>query len=47
MPPRPIRGSMNYASAGAGSAAHLNGERFRMATGIKVQHIPFKGGPEG
>jgi tripartite-type tricarboxylate transporter receptor subunit TctC len=41
------RGSMNYASAGAGSAAHLNGERFRLATGVDVQHIPYKGGPEG
>jgi hypothetical protein len=40
-------GKMNYASAGAGSAAHLNGERFRMATGTQVQHVPYKGGPEG
>ena len=40
-------GMMNYASGGAGSAAHLNGERFRMATGIQLQHIPYKGGPEG
>jgi len=40
-------GAMNYASAGVGSAAHLNGERFRMATGIDVQHVPYKGGPEG
>jgi tripartite-type tricarboxylate transporter receptor subunit TctC len=40
-------GSINYASAGAGSAAHLNGERFRLATGLDVQHIPYKGGPEG
>ena len=39
-------GKMNYSSAGAGSAAHLNGERFRVATGIDVQHIPYKGGPE-
>jgi tripartite-type tricarboxylate transporter receptor subunit TctC len=38
---------MNYASAGAGSAAHLNGERFRMATGTQIQHVPYKGGPEG
>ena len=38
---------VNYASAGAGSAAHLNGERFRLATGTKMQHIPYKGGPEG
>ena len=41
------RGSMNYASVGAGSAAHLNGERFRQAAGIELQHIPYKGGPEG
>ena len=40
-------GKMNYASAGAGSAAHLNGERFRLATGTQMQHIPYKGGPEG
>jgi tripartite-type tricarboxylate transporter receptor subunit TctC len=40
-------GKMNYASAGAGSAAHLNGERFRLATGTEMQHIPYKGGPEG
>jgi tripartite-type tricarboxylate transporter receptor subunit TctC len=40
-------GMMNYASGGAGSAAHLNGERFRMATGIQLQHSPYTGGPEG
>ncbi|MBM3530612.1 MAG: tripartite tricarboxylate transporter substrate binding protein [Alphaproteobacteria bacterium] len=40
-------GKLNYASGGAGSAAHLNGERFRLATGIQIQHLPFKGGPEG
>lgn len=39
-------GSLNYASAGAGSGAHLNAERLLMAAGIKAQHIPFKGGPE-
>ena len=39
-------GSLNYATAGAGSAAHLNAERLLMAAGIKAQHIPFKGGPE-
>jgi tripartite-type tricarboxylate transporter receptor subunit TctC len=39
-------GKMNYASAGAGSGAHLNGERFRMATGTQMQHIAYKGGPE-
>jgi tripartite-type tricarboxylate transporter receptor subunit TctC len=39
-------GSLNYATAGAGSGAHLNAERLLMAAGIKAQHIPFKGGPE-
>jgi tripartite-type tricarboxylate transporter receptor subunit TctC len=39
-------GKMNYASAGAGSGAHLNGERFRLATGTQMQHIAYKGGPE-
>jgi tripartite-type tricarboxylate transporter receptor subunit TctC len=39
-------GTMNYASVGPGSASHLNAERFLMASGIKAQHVPFKGGPE-
>src|SRR5262249_6907260 len=39
-------GKLNYATAGAGSASHLNAERLAMAADIKVQHIPFKGGPE-
>jgi tripartite-type tricarboxylate transporter receptor subunit TctC len=38
--------AMNYASAGVGSSAHLNGERFLMAARIKATHVPFKGGPE-
>jgi tripartite-type tricarboxylate transporter receptor subunit TctC len=40
------QGSLNYASAGAGSSAHLNDERLMLAAGAKAQHIPFKGGPE-
>jgi tripartite-type tricarboxylate transporter receptor subunit TctC len=39
-------GAMNYASAGVGTALHLNGERFRLAAGIDVVHVPFKGTPE-
>jgi tripartite-type tricarboxylate transporter receptor subunit TctC len=39
-------GAMNYATIGPGSASHLNAERFLMATGIKAQQVPFKGGPE-
>jgi tripartite-type tricarboxylate transporter receptor subunit TctC len=40
-------GKMNYATVGPGSGAHLNGERFLMAAGVKAQAIPYKGGPEG
>ncbi len=37
---------LNYASAGVGSATHVNAEKFRAATGTQVTHIPFKGTPE-
>jgi tripartite-type tricarboxylate transporter receptor subunit TctC len=40
-------GQLNYASAGTGSATHMNAEKFRLAAGIDAQHIPFKGTPEG
>jgi tripartite-type tricarboxylate transporter receptor subunit TctC len=43
---RAKQGSLNYASAGPGSSAHLNAERLMLAAGTKAQHIPFKGGPE-
>lgn len=39
-------GSLNYASAGAGSATHLNIEKFRLQAGIEGTHVPFKGTPE-
>lgn len=39
-------GAINFASAGVGSATHLNLERFVSAADIKVTHIPFKGSPE-
>lgn len=38
--------SLNYASAGVGSATHVAGEKFRSAAGIQVTHIPYKGTPE-
>jgi tripartite-type tricarboxylate transporter receptor subunit TctC len=38
--------TMNYASAGVGSAAHLNAERFRLSADFSATHVPFKGGPE-
>lgn len=39
-------GSINFASAGVGSGTHLNLEKFKLATGIDVTHIPYKGTPE-
>jgi tripartite-type tricarboxylate transporter receptor subunit TctC len=36
-------GTLNFASAGIGSASHIAGERFRLAAGLDVQHIPYKG----
>jgi tripartite-type tricarboxylate transporter receptor subunit TctC len=36
-------GELNFASAGIGAASHLAAEKFRIAAGIKAQHIPFKG----
>jgi tripartite-type tricarboxylate transporter receptor subunit TctC len=35
-----------YASAGNGSATHMNAEQFRVTAGLKAQHVPFKGTPE-
>ena len=39
-------GELNYATAGIGSASHINTEKFCLAAGIKVLHIPLKGTPE-
>ena len=39
-------GKLNYASAGAGSATHLNAEKFRTQAGFNAVHVPFKGSPE-
>jgi tripartite-type tricarboxylate transporter receptor subunit TctC len=36
-------GELNFASAGIGAASHLAAEKFIAASGIKAQHIPFKG----
>ncbi|BDW12254.1 hypothetical protein PSHI8_23380 [Polynucleobacter sp. SHI8] len=39
-------GELNFASAGVGSATHLNAEKFNLAANIKALHIPYKGTPE-
>jgi tripartite-type tricarboxylate transporter receptor subunit TctC len=34
---------INFGSAGIGSGGHMGGELYKMMTGIKAQHIPYKG----
>ncbi|HEY9280902.1 MAG TPA: tripartite tricarboxylate transporter substrate binding protein, partial [Eoetvoesiella sp.] len=40
-------GKLNYGSGGSGVTNHLATESFKMASGINMQHVPFKGGPAG
>ena len=37
------KGRLNFGSAGNGSGGHLAGELYKMMTGVKAQHIPYKG----
>jgi len=37
-------GKHTFASSGIGGAPHLAGEIFQEATGVKLAHIPYKGG---
>lgn len=39
-------GKLSYASSGNGTTPHILGELFKHAAGLKVQHIPYKGGPQ-
>jgi tripartite-type tricarboxylate transporter receptor subunit TctC len=36
-------GELNYGSTGVGSGSHLSTELFMVRTGIKMQHVPFRG----
>ncbi len=38
-------GQLNYGSAGIGSSSHLGFEQFNLMTGIKTEHVPYKGLP--
>jgi tripartite-type tricarboxylate transporter receptor subunit TctC len=40
-------GSINFASSGNGTVAHLTAESFQKAAGIKLTHIPYKGAAQG
>lgn len=37
-------GQLNFASSGIGTITHLIGEMFRLRAGIRVEHVPFRGG---
>ena len=37
-------GRINYASPGVGSIAHLSSELFWQTAGVKLNHVPYKGG---
>ena len=37
-------GKLNYGSSGVGFADHLAGELFNKLAGVKMQHVPYKGG---
>ncbi len=36
-------GTLNFASPGNGTVAHLTSELFQKAAGVKTQHVPYKG----
>ena len=36
-------GKLNFASSGVGTIVHLNGELFKMLTGVDLVHVPYKG----
>jgi tripartite-type tricarboxylate transporter receptor subunit TctC len=38
-------GAYNYGTAGVGSAAHINSEKFNGAAGLQAVHVPLKGTP--
>jgi tripartite-type tricarboxylate transporter receptor subunit TctC len=37
-------GALNYATSGVGSAPHFGAAYFSQITGVKMTHVPFKGG---
>jgi tripartite-type tricarboxylate transporter receptor subunit TctC len=39
-------GQLTFASAGTGGATHFAGEKFALAAGISIVHVPYKGGSE-
>ncbi|HSN41647.1 MAG TPA: tripartite tricarboxylate transporter substrate binding protein [Burkholderiales bacterium] len=37
-------GEINYGSSGTGTGTHLSAELFKYMTGVKMVHVPYKGG---
>jgi tripartite-type tricarboxylate transporter receptor subunit TctC len=37
-------GQLNFGSGGKGTTSHVIGEVFKAATGVKIVHVPYKGG---
>jgi tripartite-type tricarboxylate transporter receptor subunit TctC len=37
-------GKVNMASGGLGTTGHMNGELFKMITGVEMLHVPYRGG---
>ena len=40
-------GKLLNASGGNGTTGHLGGELFKIMTGVKIVHVPYKGSPQG
>jgi len=40
-------GTLNYATSGNGTVAHLAAESFQKVAGIKLTHVPYKGAAQG
>jgi tripartite-type tricarboxylate transporter receptor subunit TctC len=38
-----FKGPLNFGSAGIGTGGHLAGELYNVMTGVKAEHIPYKG----
>ncbi len=36
-------GKLTYASQGNGSSGHMAGEQFKLATGVDIVHVPYRG----
>lgn len=40
-------GTLNYASSGSGTVAHLATEQFQKTAGVQFTHVPYKGAAQG